>query len=76
MEAEDEDDLCVYVDQGQCGRESGDGRPGELEMETGRGEDMLDAVGGVVVATFFVCTECGGGSQTEKREPKAAQQVR
>lgn len=46
------------------------------ESAQDRTEDMLDAVGGVVVATFFVCTECGGGSQTEKREPKAAQQVR
>lgn len=76
MEAEDEDDLCVYVDHGQCGRESGDGRPGELEMETGRGEDMLDAVGDVVVATFFEVTECGWDSQTEKRRPKAASQRR
>ena len=33
----------MYVDHGQCGRESGDGRPGEFnEIEPGRGEDILD----------------------------------
>ena len=32
----DDEDRWVYVDQGQCGRESGEGRLGELEMEMGR----------------------------------------
>ena len=42
-EADEDEALCVYVDHGQCGRESGDGRPGEFnEMEPGRGEDILD----------------------------------
>ena len=41
-EAEDEEERCEYVDHGQCGRESGEGRPGELEMACGpgRGDDM------------------------------------
>lgn len=43
-----EDERCEYVDHGQCGRESGDGRPGELEIAcgpTGRGEDMAETAG-------------------------------
>ena len=44
----EEDERWVYVDHGQCGRESGDGRPGELEIAcgpTGRGEDMAGTAG-------------------------------
>ena len=41
-ETEEVEERCEYVDQGQCGRESGDGLPGELEMVcgAGRGDDI------------------------------------
>ncbi len=45
-ETEDDEERCEYVDQGQWGRESGEGRPGEFEREMGRGEDMERAGGG------------------------------
>lgn len=41
IEWDEGDDRCVYVDHGQCGRESGDGRPGELEIEPGRDVDIV-----------------------------------
>ena len=63
----DEDvDRCVYVDHGQCGRESGDGRPGELEtIGPGRGDDIVDAVNNIDVlepSSLYVARAAEGAS--------------
>lgn len=63
-DADEDDARCVYVDHGQCGRDRGDGRPGELDIGRVRGDPCLrcSAIMGQR-RTVFVNAVYGGSEQ-------------
>lgn len=66
IEWDDEVDRCVYVDHGQCGRESGDGRPGEFEIEPGREVDIVKVVKDVYVPSSLYVARTAVGDEARE----------